>query len=467
MAATGVFKLDNGNWAFRIKNKDFNTTRHCDEFGNKLKTQKEAKAARARLLVSLSEGGSLNEIKKEPRKSKYTLNDVKLRYDKSGKAAEKAYSTIKKQNSMWNEHIKQRFADIPVNDFTCDMLYDFLVELYLYGDLQYVNERAVDKSPTPYSYKYVEGFLKFFYLLFGCASEYGYINNDRYEKMFVNKNTRLSMPKRTQIDIEEEEGNNAYTSLEIKRINDILRGSNLYTAFLIGYYTGVRISECFGLRWQNIDWHNSTITVNRQLRYDDERKIFTLGPVKTLTSKRIITMPKVLHNHLYEKYMFEQEQRKKYALGYRDNEKILDIMTKDNEFLLADKDRDFINRKENGELLTTNSFKAWSLEIEKQSGLDFEYHNLRRTHATNLVAKNIPIWELKNRMGHKKIDTTLSYYVKPTEEAKKITNEIINSLSIAEDMIQLDNAKVSSTLFMVLQEETNEKLKSTPVPYGA
>ena len=203
------------------------------------------------------------------------------------------------------------------------------------------------------------------------------------------------------------------------------------------------------------------------MRYDDKRKLHTLGPVKTLMSKRVITMPKALHNHLYEKYMFEQKQRETYKLGYKDNDKVLDVMTIGNEFLLEAKNLDFINRKENGELLTNNSFKSWALKIKKETGIDFEYHNLRRTHATNLVNRNIPVWELKNRMGHKKIDTTLSYYVKPSEETKRITNEIINSLSIAEDMIQLENAKVSSTLFMVLQEETNEKLKSTPVPYGA
>ena len=54
----------------------------------------------------------------------------------------------------------------------------------------------------------------------------------------------------------------------------------------------------------------------------------------------------------------------------------------------SSKGGNFINRKTDGQLLTTDSMKTWSRKITKELGIHFKYHNLRHTHASFLAACN-------------------------------------------------------------------------------
>jgi integrase len=43
-----------------------------------------------------------------------------------------------------------------------------------------------------------------------------------------------------------------------------------YTAFLTAAYTGMKRGELLGLKWEDIDFEKSTISIERNLIYDDE-----------------------------------------------------------------------------------------------------------------------------------------------------------------------------------------------------
>ena len=52
---------------------------------------------------------------------------------------------------------------------------------------------------------------------------------------------------------------------EFKRIIERFpEGNRFYIPLLIGWNCGLRISECFGLTWDDIDFENHTLTVNKQ-----------------------------------------------------------------------------------------------------------------------------------------------------------------------------------------------------------
>ena len=72
-----------------------------------------------------------------------------------------------------------------------------------------------------------------------------WISRDTYCIMCEDKKIRLEMPKKEQ---EDEENVETYTQDEIERMANRLKPTNLYTAFLLGYFLGVRISEAFGIR---------------------------------------------------------------------------------------------------------------------------------------------------------------------------------------------------------------------------
>ncbi len=82
-----------------------------------------------------------------------TVEEVYTEYCEKGRSG-KAYSTIKKQDSLWNNHLKDRFGKRYIDDITVAEIQDYLEELY------YIDNRA---------YSYTESFLKMFYLIFGQA----------------------------------------------------------------------------------------------------------------------------------------------------------------------------------------------------------------------------------------------------------------------------------------------------------
>ncbi len=419
---TGLFQLENGNWAYRIfmnrkGMKKIDTTCRQDENGNPFKTKKAARDARTSKLAELKKDKPIEEEK--PKIKDVKLVEIYNKYMKDG-AIGKAPSTVKKQKSMWENHINKNFGERFISEITKDDLKNYLQKLYVYGD-------DVDGFNGGYAYKYVESFLKFFYLLFGVAYDSDLIDTASYTKMFLDRGSRLSMPKKTQETEEDEEENaKAYTMEEIIKIEEIFKRGNCYTAFLIAYHCGTRLSETFALTYDDISWADLTITVNKQMLYQDG--CFCLCPVKTLQSRRVIDMPDELAKHLNDLYYnlhIIQDATKSPA--YRNTEVVLD-KTKSGKVEKIIGGR-FINRKENGELLTPNSIKYWSKIIKQEADIDFKFHGLRKTHATMLAALNTPITELMDRLGHKKYDTTLSYYINKNMLAKELLKNNLNSIS--------------------------------------
>ena len=81
------------------------------------------------------------------------MKDVFNEYCENGRIG-KAYQTIKKQDSLWNNHINKKFGKRYVDDISVAEVVDYLSELYF---------------TEGYSYQYTESFLKMFYLIFGQA----------------------------------------------------------------------------------------------------------------------------------------------------------------------------------------------------------------------------------------------------------------------------------------------------------
>lgn len=50
----------------------------------------------------------------------------------------------------------------------------------------------------------------------------------------------------------------------------------------------MRINECFGLKWENVDTERGTITIDRQMQYQDG--LIKLVPLKTHNARRTLYM---------------------------------------------------------------------------------------------------------------------------------------------------------------------------------
>ncbi len=178
------------------------------------------------------------------------------------------------------------------------------------------------------------------------------------------------MPTKEQADVEDDlEGAEIYTEDELAVFEGTFKSEdgNLLTAFYLGIYCGLRISECFALRWSNVNWKEKTITVNRQMHNVGGQ--ITLTKVKTMTAIRTVLMPSFLQDYLDSLFQEQRKDRAKANGHYRDTERVYDEVSK--EWLTGG---DFINRKHNGELLTVNSVNRIEriLRIRLKDGFETE-----------------------------------------------------------------------------------------------
>ena len=382
-ADTGVYQLSNGNWAFRYtltqngKKKD--VRRAKDEQGNSLKTKREAISARKKALAQEKESQTRKPITRK------TVNEVWREYCEKGRSG-KAYTTIHKQDSLWENHIQNRFGNRYIDEITVADVNDYLTELYYTDGL---------------AYRYVESFLKMFYLIFGQAYSRNYLDVDTYNKLCVNKTGRIQMPK---MKVEDDTDIIAFSQEELYKLDEYFQGTNAETAYLLGRFCGLRINECFGLKWDNVDLVNGTIYIDRQQQYQEG--LIKLVPVKTRNGKRTIYLCDALREHLSQKWQKEQEYRKTYSALREQKQRFIEDL--DGSTISS---VDLVNCLPDGTIQTVNSFKYPTREIKAKLGIPFKYHYLRHTYGTMMAEMNTPAHLLCNQMGHGSIRITQQYYL--------------------------------------------------------
>lgn len=397
---TGIYQKPDGYWAYRfavvVDGKKICRKKCTDKDGRKLKTKSDAAAAR---------DAAIRALRVPPGKQTPTRCTVKTIFEefRSKGRKDRAYQTIRKQDSMWKNHLYAKFGDRYLDTFTSGEIMDYLTELY------YVEG---------YSYRYVESFLKMFYLIFGQAYSRGYLDRETYDRFCTNKDTKIKMPKLKRDD---DMDIVIFTQEELNKLDKYFKGTNTETAYMLGRYCGLRVNECFGLKWSNVDLENGTITIDRQMQYQDGL-IKLLSP-KTRNSKRVIHMNDVLLEHLKERYAHRQEEEKEYAdLRYQNRRWITDVT---GELIPS---TEMVNCLYNGRLQTPHSLKYATREIKDMLRIDFKYHYLRHTYGTMLAEMNTPTHLLCNQMGHGNIHVTQRYYLAISQGGIDILRNKLNQL---------------------------------------
>lgn len=149
-----------------------------------------------------------------------------------------------------------------------------------------------------------------------------------------------------------------------------------YTLIFLLAYTGLRKGEAQGLKWEDINFEEKTITVRRTRDNKGVRS------PKTKNSYRTILIDGELINQLklYRKWSKEI----KLSFGLRSTE---------DDFI-------FISYQ-NGTPVTDNMVKYAMDRLLKKSNLKrITPHGLRHTHATILISKRIPVKVIADRLGN-------------------------------------------------------------------
>ena len=398
---SGVFKKVNGLWGFRfsllIDGKRVSRLKSTDANGKTLGSKSAAIKAREAAIAA-----AYIEAKQNIKITRRTFKDVYKEYCEKGRT-EKAYQTIRKQDSLWENHLCERFGNKYVNDISVAEINDYLAELY------YIDH---------YSYKYVESFLKMFYLILGQAYSRNYLEVDTYNKLCMNKNTKISVPK---LKAEDNTDIIYFDRGELLLLDEYFKGTNAETAYLLGRYCGLRINECFGLKWENVDLENGTIRIDRQMQYQD--KIIKLVAPKTRNAIRTLYLNDTLKEHL----SIKAAKWKSDAIEYKELQQQNQRFVQDIDGTLISS-TELVNSLSDGRIQTVNSFKYPTREIKSKLNIDFKYHYLRHTYGTRMAEMNTPQHLLCNQMGHGNIHVTQQYYLAVSKDGIDILRDNINQL---------------------------------------
>lgn len=224
---------------------------------------------------------------------------------------------------------------------------------------------------------------------------------------------------------------------------------------LIGYYTGMRIGEVYGLTWNDIDLENGILHVRQQCKVKDKDALagrkpqkgkalnrWYLGALKNNSSYRSIKIGEELvtafsaYKELQEKA--EADYGEFYVKHYLKEEKLANgrtehrIISQTDESGLCPYPRvNLVCVKENGEFRGTVPMKYVSKVVKTEMGFeDFHFHMLRHTHATVLVSNTdeLQIKDVSERLGHASIQTTMDTYVSNTDEMRMKSMEIFEKV---------------------------------------
>lgn len=165
-----------------------------------------------------------------------------------------------------------------------------------------------------------------------------------------------------------------------------------WIAIVIALETGLRKGEIFGLCWNDISFDNKTISVNKTV-ITANHGIIIQPKAKTKYSLRTITISESLINKL-KKY-------KAWQSIY-----LLSIGAKISN-------TNFIITSETGYVKDPNNYTDKVFKrILKRAGLSttIRFHDLRHTHATQLLQAGVDVKSVSERLGHSSIRITLDTY---------------------------------------------------------
>ncbi|MEI1258356.1 site-specific integrase [Blautia sp. JLR.GB0024] len=218
-----------------------------------------------------------------------------------------------------------------------------------------------------------------------------------------------------------------------KIVNRFGPGSIFYIPLMVAYHLGTRLGESYGFDLlRDVNFEKHTISINYQMQ--KEGKTWFLRPPK-YDSYRTIGMDPFIESILKQEIV----NRKKHMMLYGEYF-MKTYVSKDDSLFQAPASTEIVGKeimpvcaRENGELLTPESFKYCVRVVHNElCNPLFHHHCLRHTHGTILAENGANPKAVMERLGHKDIKTTFNRYIFATDKMKddavRIFTEATNNL---------------------------------------
>jgi integrase len=196
----------------------------------------------------------------------------------------------------------------------------------------------------------------------------------------------------------EREEMKVWTREEASRFLRVTEGHRLYAVFYLALITGMRKGELVGLRWEEVNFAASSLTVkNNLIRMDGK---LTLQPPKTASSRRVIHLPpdaiKVLEEHR------TRQELERAALGE------------------VWQESGMVFTSEIGTMLDPSNLSGFFKRlITRAKVTEIRFHDLRHTCASLLFRHGVPAKVVSDRLGHANVGFTLQVYTHIYDEQRR------------------------------------------------
>lgn len=306
-----------------------------------------------------------------------------------------------KRNQAYLERINQAIGHLKLNQIKPQHLSDFYNNLRESGINKNTGSGLSDKTICDH-HQVINAILK-------SAVMQDLIPFNPVDKM-INKPQRKAKEAKYLQDEDISKLMQVINSLDIKR----------KAIFSILINTGMRRGELCGLQWEDIDFENNTITINKSTQYLSEMGIFEKDP-KTSTSNRTIKILPELSNILRQYKIWQSEEILKKGDIWLHT---IDVKKADGTIERRKNTRLFTTW--NGNLIHPDTITDYCSKLCKEHNLPkFSPHILRHTNVSLLINAGIPITNISKRAGHSNINTTLKVYSHAFESAEAKATEAL------------------------------------------
>ena len=203
--------------------------------------------------------------------------------------------------------------------------------------------------------------------------------------------------------------NEIYNAEDMKKLLEKSRETSLELPIILASGLGLRISEILGLTWNNIDFNDFTITIDK-ITVRDKGQVILKEP-KTESSIRTISAPKEII------LMLKQLKKDRLAAKLRGEKS-------HRELIFYDKNLNPIAQD-----VLSKKFRYFLQENDLKH---IRFHDLRHSHVTMLIDAKVPIKVISERVGHSNVNTTLNIYSHALREmdqeaSDKISDTLFNN----------------------------------------
>ncbi len=182
----------------------------------------------------------------------------------------------------------------------------------------------------------------------------------------------------------------ALTHDQAQKLLNTAKGHRIEVLLAVALATGMREGELLSLRWSDIDFANSSLSIQRTVSFYPKHGFVENEP-KTAQGRRRVVLPQIIVEMLKQHQIRQDERRKE--LGKRWHEHSLVFPNT-------------IGKFQSVQHLTTLFDK-----LIKNAGLpDMHFHDLRHSAATILLSMGIHPKVVQELLGHSTISMTMDTY---------------------------------------------------------